>query len=241
MACATLASITSCTGVPERCDNVAYTVYLLVLLVTLRNVSRGPESVLLISSVMFVIACDTAASKSSTLRPSCENAVSAGRAQSRRSFQPPALRVNLRASSSLAFLQASFVDKRSSAAAVTVNMVHHPFVQCRIRPADSTHLPFAGDTASHGCNGHLQKSMRLPRDSFMSALSMIRYPVQLSVPAFASDSDSLSSGSDDEAFWSPDRWVSASVVQTPSGVSGLGTLLLFFRSWRFSEAFSRFI
>ena len=92
-----------------------------------------------------------------------------------------------------------FLDKRSSAAAVTVSMVHHPFVQCRIRPANSTHPPFAGDPASHGRNGHVRTSTRLPRDGFMIAPLMIRYPAQPSLPTSAADSGSLSSGSDDEA------------------------------------------
>jgi len=125
---------------------------------------------------MSVIACDTAPSIRSTLRPSCVNSVSAGRARSRRNFQPPVLGVNRKASSSFAFLPVSFLCKRSRAAAVTLNMVHHPFIQSRIHPANSTHPPFAGDPASHGLDGHLRKPTRLPRDSFMIASSMSRIP-----------------------------------------------------------------
>jgi hypothetical protein len=104
----------------------------------------------------------------------------------------------------------------------------------------ATHPPVAGDCVSHGRNSHLQNSPRLPRDSFMIAPSMIRYPVQLSVPTGASASDSLSSGSKTHASWSSDRWASASVPRTASGVSGLVGHLLLSRRWRFSAALSRF-
>ena len=113
-------------------------------LLTRRKRSLGPESVLVTSSARSVIACVTASSNTSTLRPSYSNSVSAGRGQSGRSRHPPVFCVNLRASSSLAFLLASFLDKRSNAAAVTVNMVYLPFLQCRTHPENYIH-PFVAD------------------------------------------------------------------------------------------------
>jgi hypothetical protein len=48
--------------------------------------------------------------------------------------------------------------------------------------------------------------------------SMIRHPMQFSVPTSASVSDSLSFGSERQASWSSDRWAFASVIQTALGV-----------------------
>jgi hypothetical protein len=96
-----------------------------------------------------------------------------------------------------------------------------------IRPPNNTHPPVTGDSVSHGRNGHLQKSTRLPRDSLMIAPSIIRYPLQLSAPTYASDSDSLPSGSEDEASCWPDHRAYASVNRTTPSGGGPGALLLF--------------
>jgi hypothetical protein len=128
---------------------------------------------------------------------------------------------------------------------VSMSKNHFSNVTCvrqqLIPPPNITYPLAAGHSVSHGQNGHLQTSTRLPRDSSIIAPSMIRYPVQLSAPTSVSASGSLSSRSEKQECWSSDRWASTSVTQTASGVSGFVAHSLLSRRWRFTAAFSRCI